>query len=660
MRPLIVLILVLLAATALLFTLNSGGDESATAELDGPQVAQPTEPAPAPAADLQAPTDTRSDAAATVVATEDDEDDEVLASGAVNSLSGRVLDISGQPIPNARVVLSRDPQMGEQITMQWFLGKEPTGKKETTTTNSDGEYLFEGIKPANDYFVMADHTDFCGAQEEMVQVGELGNFGVTDIVLAPGSSLEGYVLDVGGNQVVDAELHLDSAYMMGVDPESPDRITVTTDETGFYQFKNVGAGPRNLMVSADGYALQIKHNLLFKGEPGDKLEHSFSLEVGHPIAGRVFGPADEPLPGAKIIALNHNNDTSSRGEAISGEDGTFQIDGLQQGSYILLVELFGYRNARANRVQVDDMNVQIEMIKQACINGTVVGKSGAPESFTATVLRVSPNPSMGQTEPIYENTGVRERFTTADGSFELCGIDPGDYAIQVKSKGYAPSISPTFPVIDGQATPPVTIELSLGGTIKGRIVDPKGAPVAKALVKSADDEYAGNMLNDFLDGLIASRITEKKTRTDAQGYFELNLLNPGNYRIEVEHKGFTRETVAGLAVSEGQTVDAGTVRLKAGGTLSGKVYDQAGQPMTRGFVRMFSDDQTMSYQVRTDGEGNYRIEHVRPGSYKLSAMRNTVGGGGDAFNAILDQQHSEVAIQVADGAVITRDLTLGS
>ena len=45
------------------------------------------------------------------------------------------------------------------------------------------------------------------------------------------------------------------------------------------------------------------------------------------------------------------------------ENGEFQIDNLAQGSFTLTVDAKGYRVARHNRVQVGDLNVQVEMIK---------------------------------------------------------------------------------------------------------------------------------------------------------------------------------------------------------------------------------------------------------------------------------------------------------
>ena len=71
-------------------------------------------------------------------------------------------------------------------------------------------------------------------------------------------------------------------------------------------------------------------------------------------------------------------------------------------------------------------------------------------------------------------------------------------------------------------------------------------------------------------------------------------------------------------------------------------------------------DEIYTYQGRSNAQGAYAFEHVRPGSYKLSATSNSASGGGDAFGAIAEQPVSEVLINVGEGTAVTRDLNLGN
>jgi hypothetical protein len=315
-----------------------------------------------------------------------------------------------------------------------------------------------------------------------------------------------------------------------------------------------------------------------------------------------------------------------------------------------------------NRVQVGDMEVRIEMIKLACVTGRVydAGSNQAVPGFTCSVLRTTP-PGTGAGPQVFENTAIEQVFSgRSDGSFELCGLHPGSYVISASSQGFAPVVSETFTVAEGQPVPAVVIRLSQGGTIKGRVLDPQGAPVAGVQISSHDNEFVDVAMDAFLGGIIATQATERKARSDSQGYFELGMLTPGVYQLRIAHPAFTGDVVRNLRVAEGKPLDAGSITLRPGGTVKGTVYDQAGRAVVRGFVQLHGHDGLFSYQSRADGEGRYLFEHVRPGAYKLSATRLSPTGGGDAFTSILDQQHSEVQINVVDGTTVSRDLNLGN
>ena len=593
-----------------------------------------------------------------------DDETEVVSSTAGNTLEGYVFDHEGKPVPDAVVKISADPFMDEALSMAWFLGKNPTGKSDSTRTNAEGKYVFRGINPRNDYFMMADHEEFRPRQEEGVFVGEGGNFTGPDFHMATGATLSGYVVDVGNNPVPDAQLYLDSAYMMGENQVSPDRMSTTTDGTGFYEFRHVSPGPRNLSCIAEGYGMTVLHNIQFAyDQPEQREERAITLEVGQPIAGRVFGPDDEPVVGARIMAMKYSNQTSSRGEAVTDENGNFLINDLGQGSFNLSVNAKGYRVARHNRVQVGDVNVMVEMIRQACVSGKVLDSEGNPvKDFTAVVLRSSAPTDDPQQVPIYENTDVKEVVeSSADGTYTLCGLNPGTFVIKFKSKGLAPSLSQPFTVADGQVLADVVVRLNQGGSIKGRLVDSSGAGVAGARLRTLDDEHGDSNLDPFLGGLVDTSTTQRKGKTDGEGYFELNLLNPGRYRIKVEHPSYTTEVIRGLVVSQGGAADIGAVTLKNGGTVKGTVYDNSGALVSRGFVRLLRSDhdETFTYQARTDAQGNYTIPNVKAGSYKLSATRAGTGGA-DAFGSLIEQQSSEVLVNVVDDTTLTRELRLGN
>jgi uncharacterized GH25 family protein len=578
---------------------------------------------------------------------------------------GVVLNPAGAAVEGATVKISLDALMGESIAMDWFSNRESSGKFLTTTTDAKGAYVFRGVDPARSYYVMASHPEYASVQEEGLRVPKTGEVRAPDLVLSQGSVFKGYVSDFQGGPLPNAVVDVDSAYMMGIEMASPDRLTVKTDAQGYYEFRNISAGPRIVSAWADGFERQIHHDVMFAGTPGEVVERSFTLNLGHPIAGRVFGPGNEGIAGAKVYAINYGSNVSSRGDVLTDENGNFQIDGLAMSSFILMVQAKGYRMARQTRVAADDLNVQIEMIKQGAIPGRVVdATTNQPiRDFKVSLLHVNTAvPIQGSAPVSYEPTEVRETVKgSEDGSFTLVGVDPGNFAIKVTASGYASKVSDTFSVVDGAQQPPVTIQLSKGGTIKGRLVDgAAGKGISGATVTSRDGDLPEAMAMDpFLENMVASRTTERKVRTGADGLFEIKLLNPGRYRLQLEHPEYASGWAADIVVVEGATNDIGQVQLYAGGSVQGKVVDATGKPGQRCVVHLFSMAAQDQYTARTDAEGRYEFTHVRPGDYRMTASRSS-GAAGDAINQIVEQAQSEVQVRVGEGQITNRDISIGN
>jgi protocatechuate 3,4-dioxygenase beta subunit len=397
----------------------------------------------------------------------------------------------------------------------------------------------------------------------------------------------------------------------------------------------------------------------FEGREGDNKTLDVMLSVAAPIGGLVVGPDGAGIPEARVIAMMFQNDKSSRGETLTDGTGAFQIQGLAPGSYILQVEAKGFRMQRANRVSTGDLNVRLELVAKASVSGRVTDGAGPVTAFEVRALRTTPNPSPGAPQ-VYENTPVLENFTgKADGRFELRGFDPGSYALRVSAPGYAPTLSETFNVLADQAPPSLTIRLQKGGKIEGRVVDGEGAPVAGAKITSHDGAFSNSPADRIFQDLLASAVTQKSVVSSIDGYFTLDQLTPGTYLLEVTHARYTSELVPNLNVLEGQALKAGNVTLRAGGSVSGTVRDASGQAVVRGMVQLMNTAQpSFSYEARTDAQGRYEFQHVKPGAYRLAATRNQAAG--DAFEQILDVQTSDVSIAVSEGVPVKRDLTVGN
>jgi protocatechuate 3,4-dioxygenase beta subunit len=664
MRPLIVVLLVLLAGGALVYSLGlfDGGAPETVAPVQvakpGTQTPEAGRPEMAPAGK---PTAAQPDRTELVVPLAVHADEELAVPGKGNRLVGSVRDDESRPVVGAEVKLTRDAMMGDALVMVQLLQQPRTGKSISVKTDGAGRYVFEDVAPWADYFLIATHPEFSPQQESLVAVGESGEFPGPDIVLRPGARLVGTVKDVGGNAVPDAKLVLESAFGQSWEHPNPDRVEVRSDNLGYYEFKHVPAGQRSLLVHASGYGIEVVSQALeFKGEPGEEKTYDFTLEPGLPIVGQVVGPDGVGVGGARVVAMTWENQVTSRNEATADQNGRFQVDDLQNLAYILMVKAEGYEQARMNRIQAGKVDVVIELKRQATVSGHVVANGKPVKDFDVELRRTSPTPTP-DAAVIYESTDLRAEVRGGDGSFSIVGVTSGHYSALVTAEGFAPTGSTVFQVIEDQAPPPMTISLAAGGSLRGRVLDPSGAPLAGVQVRCADNVMSGAEDDPFFGELFSGAATPKKTRTNSEGYFELAALAPATYAVTFEHGRFASLTVRDKIVAEGQSTDLGDTALLAGGSVTGVVRDQGGQPLARAFVQLVSTDASgLSFQARTDASGQYTFNHVRPGSYKISATRQPPGSSADPFQAILEQQASELSISVADGVPVQRELSLGS
>ena len=665
MRPLIVLVLVLLAAAGVVSAMLLFGDKGGpNGGAVAPAAPTPTATEPARGSSELAQVDDVPGAgrgAIDVPVVEPAEDVAVNRPGQGNRLVGRVVDADGRPVADATLRLSSRPMMGDALVLEFFSPTLKPVSPITVKSDASGAYSFRDVAPRTDYYLKADHPAYAAVQESLVLVGERGEFPGPEIVLRLGSGLTGYVRDVGNNPVPDAELLLDSAYVMNWEADNPDRLVATSDSSGYYEFKNVPQGPRNLMVKAEGYGVQVRsgNDLQFKGEPGDTRQIDFVLEPGLPIHGQVLDPEGMGVPAAKVSAVHFQNQTTSRGEAITDEQGHFRIENLRDGSYIMMVQAPGFSQERLNRVPAGKVDVVIDLKRQACVVGRVVTPGGGTPALRVELQRTSPKTSPNDIQ-IFESTNINADVPAgSDGGFKLCGVEPGYYMVIGSGEGFAPTASNTFQVLDGQDPPPVAVTLQIGGTIRGRVVDPAGSPVVGAQVISRDQQTPDSGNDAFFGSFVTSTATERTTRTNAEGEFVLPNLAPGNYKVVIDHPQYAGATVTDLQVSDGQTAQASPTTLREGGIVRGNVL-QGGAPVQRAFLQLYSTtDASRSYQTRSDAEGRFEFTHVRPGSYKLTATRSSPTSSSDPFQAILDQQASEVVLTVSEGLPTTRELNLG-
>jgi hypothetical protein len=272
--------------------------------------------------------------------------------------------------------------------------------------------------------------------------------------------------------------------------------------------------------------------------------------------------------------------------------------------------------------------------------GTVVDKDtgkpipGATVVVRRSLLRSSENPVLQET-----------RHTTgSDGTYAF-EIPPDQYAspylyieLDVEHPDYAPrdrfgyalgmtrkneklNERPFFELVELRPAKPIT----------GRVETPEGMPAAGVVVLAySRTDKAGSGVFEY--GSFA------RAETDAQGRFRLPITTPGQAAYWVLPKDYAVDL---YVVPEGKRGDMGTITLKEGVSLSGRILDVQGRPMKGVFVeieRQRGDGPDLQKQnlafisnvirraAETDSDGRFTSLPLPPGEYSVAPSESNYDG----------------------------------
>jgi hypothetical protein len=158
------------------------------------------------------------------------------------------------------------------------------------------------------------------------------------------------------------------------------------------------------------------------------------------------------------------------------------------------------------------------------------------------------------------------------------------------------------------------------GRIEGVVIDAASHhPVKKATVS----------INSFGPHPVeAPNQTPQTVTTDLSGAFAFSNLGAGQYQLTVEHQNYpqtrmgnVRKTVQVIA---GEAAPSVTVELIPGATISRRVVDEDGDPLSGCTVqphsaKNFNQGIRMMDMPTTHEDGSYRIYGIPPGKYTITA-----------------------------------------
>jgi len=371
---------------------------------------------------------------------------------------------------------------------------------------------------------------------------------VSNIVLYLTSAIAytGKIVDADGSPVSGAAIHMLSGDV-GSLALAPIDKRYTSDGNGEFIFsapdfavleaRHPTAGMGRARITGQ---VQLTHRMTIKLD--QKLT---SYRADGAIIGRVVDEKGGPIADAVVQGWPSGGQkvgNSSMHQARTAGDGTFKLTGLDPGAFRVVARHADYASSAVSASTGDE--VTIAMKSGGIIRGRAVRRSdGEPVvSFAVVVMK-----RRGLTSRTIQQT----IFVSADGAFELKGLEPGEYSLRAIAHGYAPS-----PRITAKAAvkpgADITLKLPEGGTLTGKVIDAQTKKPLESAKVSVENSFGG--------GPAAASVSATVV-TDETGAFTLAGVPLGRSSVTVAAFGHHRKIVGGFTMTEGAKVGPITIEL---------------------------------------------------------------------------------------------------
>jgi hypothetical protein len=204
------------------------------------------------------------------------------------------------------------------------------------------------------------------------------------------------------------------------------------------------------------------------------------------------------------------------------------------------------------------------------------------------------------------------RAVSADGTFTLARVPPGNVTLQIEAPGFARA-EKRLEVAAGEDQDAGTLALVRAATVRGSVRDETGAPVALASVKV----HEGGMQDHPMLGALRGAAVE---RTGRDGTFELTGLPPGKVTLVATARDFASGRSPRLELAPGQTVADVEIRLGHGGTVQGRLLVAEGRSAASFEIVVSSQTSASSGTATPRADGTFTVANLDAGRYQVQAL----------------------------------------
>ncbi len=536
---------------------------------------------------------------------------------------------AGAPVPELRIVLragrtafgvvidaGRRPVAGAQAALQPAAPTDPRARTRALLTRPErysgpptdaaGRFELKDL-PAGTFDLVVRGRGFAPLTVPALAIPEgKGAVDLGTVMLAPGATVRGLVVDAGGNPVEGAEVRAkpakrDLIQMIAVRDSGPADTVSGADGSFALEDRSPGES-LDLAVSHPGYGPASVPGVAVPREGPVRVV----LQATSRVSGRAVDPDGKPVAGAGIY-LSEMETQSIEGDSfltpsgrshrgVTDDEGGFALDDVSPGPISLYGEAPHRQRAELKSLEVkagqDLAGLEVVLPPAAAVEGKVLSPDGQPvPDATVSVVRPTQN-DLPSFSPL-------RAATDGDGWYRIDGIPPGKQTLEARAEGYRRAVRE---IEAPPRTATLDFALERGLEVSGRVVDDGGNPVPGAQLLLSAGRFS---------------VDAPRALSEVDGSFRLSGLQDGTYMLRASKDGYAPTDPRGQTVTlAGAPVSGLEVRLSAGGTITGRLTGVEFSQLSR--VRVWA--QTEFYSGRVDAEGGYQISHLSPGDWTVTAV----------------------------------------
>lgn len=433
----------------------------------------------------------------------------------------------------------------------------------------------------------------------------------------------------------------------------------------------------DLTTTFDALAPEHEYSLGYEGETlyaprvsvsvsaGETSTVQLALRPGVVLAGHVVDENGAPVADAQVRCRARPYFGGLRAVK-SSADGAFRLGAFAPSEVTLEADREGFEThvLELGRLEEGTTRADLELVlsRGGSISGLVTWPDGTPAEAS-----VQASPRFDQHG--WDGAPREQNFVCGpDGRFCITGLAAESYVVRAsvlkgeetevtskltgrpRKKNVRERWSAELERVESGTTDLVLI-LSNGFALSGRVLDELGVPLPDFRVSATRPPELARMPS--VDG------QKSLSFRDADGFFTLGGLSPGEWRIAASAAGHARSEAVSVTIAATRAAEPIELRVPREARAIGVVLDPSGAPCANAVVSVARPegedflvfDSASTRDHRTDENGAFALERLRPGATVLKAS-GPEGAPSEPCHVVLvaGQETAGIVLRLRTGA----------